>query len=97
MALPAENNRSTLKLRLFTLALVLSLACATLLLGQVVQQPRPGEVANFRFVTEAMLRNPPPEDWLNWRRTDDNWGYSPLNGINTRNMIVGRVRTAGQS
>ena len=28
-------------------------------------------------VTDAMLRNPPPGDWLNWRRTYNGWGYSP--------------------
>jgi alcohol dehydrogenase (cytochrome c) len=36
-------------------------------------------------VTEAMLRNPSNEDWINWRRTDDGFGYSPLNQINTSN------------
>ena len=29
-------------------------------------------------VTDAMLRNPSPNDWLNWRRTDNGWGHSPL-------------------
>ncbi len=33
-------------------------------------------------VTEEMLRNPAPGDWLNWRRTQNGWGYSPLNQIN---------------
>jgi hypothetical protein len=28
-------------------------------------------------VTDAMLANPPPADWLMWRRTFDSWGYSP--------------------
>ena len=36
-------------------------------------------------VTEDMLRNPSPDDWLNWRRTDDGFGYSPLKQINTSN------------
>jgi alcohol dehydrogenase (cytochrome c) len=40
----------------------------------------------FRPVTEAMLRNPAPADWLHWRRTDNAWGYSPLEQINTRNV-----------
>lgn len=39
----------------------------------------------MRPVTEAMLRSPPPGDWLNWRRTDDAQGYSPLTGINRTN------------
>jgi alcohol dehydrogenase (cytochrome c) len=37
-------------------------------------------------VTDAMLRNPPPGDWLHWRRTYDGWAHSPLNQIN-RNSV----------
>ena len=37
-------------------------------------------------VTDAMLANPPPADWLSWRRTLDSWGYSPLNEINRNNV-----------
>ena len=37
-------------------------------------------------VTDAMLRNPDPADWLMWRRTLDSWGYSPLSGIDRRNV-----------
>ena len=33
-------------------------------------------------VTDAMLANPPPSDWLMWRRTYNGWGYSPLDQIN---------------
>ena len=44
------------------------------------------EVKEFRPVTEAMLRNPSPGDWLNWRRTDSAWGYSPLEQINKQNV-----------
>ena len=51
-----------------------------------VKDTRPNQVATYRDVTEALLRNPPPEDWLNWRRTDNNWGYSPLNQITTQNV-----------
>ena len=44
------------------------------------------QVKDFRRVTEAMLRNPGSGDWLNWRRTDNAWGYSPLNQINRENV-----------
>ena len=44
------------------------------------------QVPNFRPVTEMMLRNPAPGDWLNWRRTDNAWGYSPLEQINKQNV-----------
>src|SRR4029453_18520769 len=37
-------------------------------------------------VTDAMLLNPAPADWPNWRRTLNGWGYSPLNQITTRNV-----------
>ncbi len=44
------------------------------------------QVKDFRPVTETMLRNPAPGDWLNWRRTDNAWGYSPLDQINRQNV-----------
>ena len=44
------------------------------------------QVKDFKPVTEAMLRTPAPGDWLNWRRTDNAWGYSPLDQINRRNV-----------
>ncbi len=53
------------------------LISATLLMAQVKE---------FRPVSEAMLRNPAPGDWLNWRRTDNAWGYSPLDRINRQNV-----------
>ena len=32
-----------------------------------------------------MLQDPDPADWLNWRRTLDGWGYSPLDQIDRGN------------
>ncbi len=43
-------------------------------------------VSDFRPVTEQMLREPPPGDWLHWRRTADGQGYSPLDQINRGNV-----------
>ena len=37
-------------------------------------------------VTDAMLAQPDPADWLMWRRTLDSWGYSPLDDIDRRNV-----------
>jgi PQQ-dependent dehydrogenase (methanol/ethanol family) len=47
-----------------------------------------GSAANAEIVpvTDAMLRNPDPADWLMWRRTADSWGYSPLATIDRRNV-----------
>ncbi len=41
---------------------------------------------SFLPVTDAMLQNPAPEDWLMWRRTLDGWGYSPLDQITRDNV-----------
>ena len=65
-----------MKFRLVLLTLA-SLAGGLLLFAQVKE---------FRPVTETMLRNPAPGDWLNWRRTDNAWGYSPLGQINRQNV-----------
>ena len=46
----------------------------------------PAQTPRFAPVTDAMLANPAPGDWLNWRRTLDGWGYSPLDQINTKNV-----------
>lgn len=40
---------------------------------------------NFKPVTDAILENPDPADWIHWRRTTDAWGYSPLKQINRSN------------
>jgi len=40
----------------------------------------------FVPVTDAMLQDPAPEDWLTWRRTLDGWGYSPLDQISRDNV-----------
>ena len=37
-------------------------------------------------VTDAMLRDPAPKDWLMWRRTWNSWGYSPLEQVNRGNV-----------
>ena len=45
---------------------------------------------SFPPVTDAMLQEPAPSDWLMWRRTLDSWGFSPLAEINRDN--VGQMR-----
>ncbi len=37
-------------------------------------------------ITDAMLNNPPAEDWLLWQRSYDNQGYSTLDQINRDNV-----------
>lgn len=43
-------------------------------------------LARLTPVTDQMLLNPPPGDWLHWRRTYDGYGFSPLTQIN-RNTV----------
>ena len=45
-----------------------------------------GQSAPFEPVTDAMIQNPDPKDWLSWRRTLDSWGYSPLDEIDRGNV-----------
>ena len=42
--------------------------------------------AGFVPVTDAMLQDPAPGDWLTWRRTLDGWGYSPLDHVTRENV-----------
>ncbi|MDE2905193.1 MAG: PQQ-binding-like beta-propeller repeat protein, partial [Acidobacteriota bacterium] len=60
------------------------LACAAL----VVAADAPGRAQDESFVpvTDAMLQDPDPADWLTWRRTLDGWGYSPLEEITRENV-----------
>jgi len=47
---------------------------------------RPNPLDSARPVTDELLANPPPSDWLSWRRTQDDLGFSPLTGIDKRNV-----------
>ena len=45
-----------------------------------------GAIGPLPPVTDAMLRDPDPSDWLMYRRTYDTWGYSPLDQIRRENV-----------
>ncbi len=45
-----------------------------------------GEVKNYVPVTPEMLKNPPPGDWLIFRRNYHGWSYSPLDQITSNNV-----------
>jgi alcohol dehydrogenase (cytochrome c) len=45
-----------------------------------------GQVKSYTSVTDAMLRNPDPADWLMVRRNYQAWSYSPLTQIGTANV-----------
>lgn len=62
--------------------------------GLVVGEPLPipeREVAQFTPVTDEMLRNPAPGDWLTWRRSFNAHAYSPLRQINRDNVRTLRL------
>ena len=45
-----------------------------------------GPLDRLTPVTDAMLREPSPNDWLMWRRTYNGWGHSPLAQIDRENV-----------
>ena len=51
-----------------------------------VTPPMPDLLKNWKPVTADQLKKPSDGEWINFRRTYDGWGYSPLNQINTRNV-----------
>ena len=65
-------------------ALVAALAAACLATPAAAGQAPPADA--FVPVTDAMLQDPAPGDWLTWRRTLDGWGYSPLDQIDRGNV-----------
>jgi len=54
----------------------------------------PNPLGKFSPVTDALLDNPPASDWLVWRRTYDDYGFSPLKQINKSNVNDLRVAWA---
>ena len=62
------------------------LAAASVLLVGAAGATSSAQDQGYVPVTDAMLENPDPADWLSWRRTLDGWGYSPLDQIDTDNV-----------
>lgn len=60
--------------------------CGSVLLFGSLILSLPAGAGGFVPVTDAMLRDPAPSDWLMFRRTYDDWGYSPLGQIDRRNV-----------
>ncbi len=58
-------------------------------------QPEPAPVPellqDFVPVTDAMLREPPPENWIGFRNGYPLWGYSPLDQIDAGNVTELRL------
>ena len=56
--------------------------CLVMTAGQASAQSS----SRFVPVTDEVLQDPDPADWLMWRRTLDGWGYSPLEQIGRDNV-----------
>ena len=67
-----------------------AIALMALLWGSTATPTLAQSADDFVPVTDAMLQDPSPDDWLMWRRTLDGWGYSPLDQITREN--VGKLR-----
>ncbi|MCK5352261.1 PQQ-binding-like beta-propeller repeat protein, partial [bacterium] len=48
--------------------------------------PVGAQQSDFVPVTDSVLRNPDPGDWLRWRRDHSASGYSPLEQVNRQNV-----------
>ena len=68
--------------------LVIAIAVTTFAAELVIVSAQSSD--EFVPVTDTMLQEPSPDDWLMWRRTLDSWGYSPLDQVNREN--VSRLR-----
>ncbi len=64
----------------------LVIALALVVLGSVLETGHAQSTSDFTPVTDAMLADPSPDDWLMWRRTLNSWGYSPLEQISHENV-----------
>ena len=67
-------------------------ACASVVVLFGAGEASHAQVEELTPVTDAVLQDPDPADWLSWRRTLDGWGYSPLDEIDRGN--VGELRLA---
>jgi alcohol dehydrogenase (cytochrome c) len=63
----------------------LTVACL-LSLAPVLVSTASAQPAAFVPVSDAILQDPAPEDWLMWRRTLNGWGYSPLAQVSRDNV-----------
>ncbi|MET3924218.1 PQQ-binding-like beta-propeller repeat protein [Devosia sp. 2618] len=69
--------------KVFTATLLISTVSV---FGATAQEGAADPWANFKPVTDEILANPADGDWLNWRRTRDSWGHSPLSEITPENI-----------
>ncbi|SDG38794.1 pyrroloquinoline quinone-dependent dehydrogenase [Pelagibacterium luteolum] len=64
--------------------LLLSITATTCIFAQEAAPSDPW--SDFVPVTDEILADPADGDWVNWRRTRDSWGHSPLTQITPENV-----------
>ena len=65
------------------------IAVSTLAIFTILVSPAAAQVENWTPVTDAVLQDPPAEDWLNWRRTLNGQAHSPLDAPRTMWVTCG--------
>jgi len=65
---------------------ILGIVGASLLGCMLAYGATAGEVTDYATVTQQRLENPEPGNWLLYRRTYDDHGFSPLRQINVNNV-----------
>ena len=59
---------------------------AVALMAAPVTAPAAGPLDSYAPVTQERLEKPEDANWLQYRRTYDSWGYSPLSQVNAGNV-----------
>ncbi len=78
----------------FIAAVVLGLSVAEFVSGtrsKATEKPQTTPPQSVAPITDPVLQNPAPGDWLMWRRTLDGWGYSPLDQVTRENVETLRM------
>ena len=70
---------------MFLMRFSISLFIAALVAAAALH-PANAQVTDFVPVTDSVLQNPDPGDWLTWRRDQGASGYSPLDQVNRQNV-----------
>ncbi len=87
---PAAPTRAGAALHRGALTGAVLFALTAVAAAQPDPAPVPELLEDFVPVTDAMLREPPPENWIGFRNGYALWGYSPLDQIDAGN--VGELR-----
>lgn len=77
-------------MKLFSIKTMLAMTVGLSVMASAVNAQ--GVRETYEPVTDEMVLNPSPTEWISWRRTIDNQGYSPLDQVNAK--TVGDLKLA---